>query len=78
LFAALHRRQILVQVHYVAVNDMPLYRKLGHDPAQTPIATAAAASTLSLPLYPSMSDADVDRVIDAVRASLDEIGAAAI
>ncbi len=71
-FAALEKQGILAQVHYVAVNDMPLYRRLGHAPEATPLALAASQRLVSLPLYPAMSDADVERVIVAVRRALDE------
>ncbi len=69
-FAALQEQGILPQVHYVAVNDMPLYRALGHKPVETPVAARAADELVSLPLYPAMSDADVERVIVAVHAAL--------
>jgi dTDP-4-amino-4,6-dideoxygalactose transaminase len=69
-FAALQEQGILPQVHYVAVNDMPLYRALGHKPEETPVAARAASELVSLPLYPAMSDADVERVIVAVHAAL--------
>ena len=72
-FAALQEQGILPQVHYVAVNDMPLYRALGHKPEQTPVAARAADELVSLPLYPAMSDADVERVIVAVHAALGRI-----
>ncbi len=65
--AELRRRGIGTQVHYIPVNAFPLYRRLGYDPAATPLATAAAARLVSLPLYPAMSDRDVDRVIAAVQ-----------
>ena len=71
-FAALGRRGIAAQVHYIAVDDLALYRKLGHDPARTPLAQAASATLVSLPLFPGMSDDDVEHVIAAVGASLDE------
>lgn len=74
LFAALHRRGIGAQVHYVLVNDMPLYRRLGHAPEETPVAHAASQRLLSLPLYPGLTDEDVDRVVCAVREALDELG----
>jgi UDP-4-amino-4,6-dideoxy-N-acetyl-beta-L-altrosamine transaminase len=73
-FAALQRRGLGPQVHYVPVNDMPLYRELGHSPADTPLAERAALELVSLPLFPAMSDADVETVIAAVRSSLDEAG----
>lgn len=66
--AGLRGLGIGTQVHYIPVNAFPLYRELGYDPAATPLATSAAARLVSLPLYPTMTDADVDRVIDAVRA----------
>ena len=69
-YLALRERGILSQVHYVLVNDMPLYRQLGHRPEATPIAAAASASLLSLPLYPAMTDDDVERVISAVGEAL--------
>jgi perosamine synthetase len=66
--AALRERGIGTQVHYIPVNAFPLYRRLGHDPSATPVATAAAERLVSLPLFPAMSDGDVDRVIAEVRA----------
>jgi UDP-4-amino-4,6-dideoxy-N-acetyl-beta-L-altrosamine transaminase len=72
LFSALARRKIGTQVHYIAVTDLPLYRRLGYDPGDTPRARAASETLLSLPLFPAMTDQDVDRVIIAVREGLDE------
>jgi UDP-4-amino-4,6-dideoxy-N-acetyl-beta-L-altrosamine transaminase len=72
VFAGLQKRGILPQVHYVAVNDMPLYRQLGYSPSDTPIAAAAASRLVSLPLYPAMTDEDVERSIAALTAALAE------
>jgi UDP-4-amino-4,6-dideoxy-N-acetyl-beta-L-altrosamine transaminase len=69
-FAALADDGILAQVHYVAVNDLPLYRELGFRPEQTPIAARASDTIISLPLYPAMLDDDVERVIAATRRAL--------
>jgi dTDP-4-amino-4,6-dideoxygalactose transaminase len=74
VFSSLRATAILPQVHYIAVNDLPLYRSLGYDPTATPIAQSAAQRLISLPLYPAMTDADVDRVIGATRAALDARG----
>ncbi len=43
-----------------------LHRQLGLDPAQFPNAEAIAASTVSLPIWPGMTDEDVRRVVDAL------------
>jgi dTDP-4-amino-4,6-dideoxygalactose transaminase len=37
-------------------------------PANLPIAARAAREVLCLPMHPELSDADVDRVVAAVRA----------
>ena len=71
VFASLQRRGIAPQVHYIPVNALPLYRD--HQRERTPIAAAAAERLISLPLYPAMTDADVDRVIQATREALDEL-----
>ena len=70
VFAALQQKRIGPQVHYIAVTDLPLYRSLGYTPEATPIACRAAQELLSLPLYPSLTDDDVDRVIAAVGEAL--------
>ena len=55
-------------VHYVPVHMHPFYRdRLGHAPEQFPRTLDAYTRMLSLPLYPKMTDDDVQDVIDAVR-----------
>jgi perosamine synthetase len=72
--AALRERGVGTQLHYIPVTAFPLYRRLGYDPAATPVAVAASDRLVSLPLYPALSDADVDRVIAAVRAVSGQLG----
>jgi len=63
-------RQIGVntQVLYIPVHLQPWYRgTYGYGPAKCPVAENFYKHALSLPLYPAMSDADVERVIEAVR-----------
>lgn len=59
-------RGIGVGIHYPAVPALSLYRKLGHDPAQYPNAARIGEQTVTLPLFPMMTVADVDRVCDAL------------
>ena len=73
-FAELGQRGVGAQVHYIAVNDLPLYRSLGYTPEETPRALAASLSLVSLPLYPALTDADVARVIAAVREAAHALG----
>ncbi len=58
-------------VHYPEpVHLMEGYRALGGSAGQLPITEEACRSVLSLPLFPGLEDADVDRVIDVVRAAV--------
>jgi len=56
------------QVLYVPVYLQPWYRQtFGYAPGKCPVAEQFYARALSLPLYPSMSDADVASVVSAVK-----------
>lgn len=59
-----------VQVHYVPVNGFSAYRALGYSPEETPKAWDAYRRLISLPLYPGMTDADFQRVINALHTAL--------
>ncbi|HEY1723574.1 MAG TPA: UDP-4-amino-4,6-dideoxy-N-acetyl-beta-L-altrosamine transaminase [Magnetospirillaceae bacterium] len=54
------------QVHYLPVHRQPYYRDR-YGTADLPGADAYYARCLSLPLQPGMTDADVDRVVDALK-----------
>ena len=53
-------------VHYPSLPGMTYYRGLGHDPSAYPNAARIGAETVTLPLFPAMTIADVDRVCDAL------------
>ena len=56
------------QVLYIPVYLQPWYRRtFGYGTGKCPNAEAFYARALSLPLYPSMTDQEVQRVIDSVR-----------
>jgi dTDP-4-amino-4,6-dideoxygalactose transaminase len=65
--AQMHARGIGVGVHYPAMHLFKLYRGLGYKDGDFPHAERVGASIVTLPLFPRMADADVDRVCDAVR-----------
>jgi dTDP-4-amino-4,6-dideoxygalactose transaminase len=60
--AALAERGIGVGVHYPAMHLFGVYRRLGYGPGDFPHAERIGAHTLTLPLFPSMQEADVARV----------------
>lgn len=68
-YERLREKGILAQVHYVPVHLQPYYRRLGFKPGDFPVSEGYYASALSLPMFPGLSDEDVDRVISAVLES---------
>jgi perosamine synthetase len=67
VFAALRAEGIGVNVHYIPVHFHPYYREHhGTAPGLCPRAEAAYERILSLPMFPLMTDKDVQDVIDAV------------
>jgi len=61
-------RGIGTQVHYIPVCTQPYYRVLGGVPL--PNATYYYDRTLSIPMYPALSDEDVDTIAAHIRAVL--------
>jgi len=73
VFDHLFSKNIRVQVHYIPVPLQPWYRQtLGFSEGQFPNAEAYYETCLSLPLFPAMTDADVERVVTEFRAALNE------
>ncbi|MFN8542680.1 MAG: UDP-N-acetylglucosamine 4,6-dehydratase (inverting) [Candidatus Binatia bacterium] len=67
LFVGLRARGIGVQVHYIPVHLQPLFqRTFGTAPGDCPVAEAFYQEVLSLPCFPDMVPADVDRVVKAM------------
>lgn len=63
-FGSLRAKGLGVNVHYVPVHLHPYYReRLGTRPGQFPAAERAYEEILSIPMYPAMSDGEVDTVI---------------
>lgn len=67
VFRALRAEGIGVNVHYPPVHLHPFYRQqFGTAAGDCPAAERAYQEILSLPLFPAMTDADCDDVIEAV------------
>ena len=64
--AFLKERGIGTQVHYLPVHRQPYYQRR-YGSLHLPGADAYYDKALSIPLYPDMSDRDIDRVIAALR-----------
>jgi hypothetical protein len=66
----MHDAGIGIGVHYPAVHLLTLYRNLGHEPGEFPVAERIGAGIVTLPLFTAMREADVDRVCESVAAVL--------
>lgn len=71
VYRALRAENIGVNVHYVPVPWHPYYRELGYERGNWPVAEDAYERMLSLPMFPTMTDTDVDDVVEAVRKVVD-------
>ena len=68
----MHERGIGVGVHYPALHLFTAYRGLGYAAGSFPSAERVGAQTVTLPLFPTMSLEDVDRVCTACAEVLRE------
>ena len=66
LYDYLRTKNIFSQVHYVPVHTMPYYRALGSSWGQFLHAERYYARCLSLPMFPTLTDAEQDYVIETV------------
>lgn len=67
IFTALRAEGIGVNVHYIPVHLHPFYRsRFGTEPGLCPVAEKAYERIISLPIFPRMSDSDVNDVITAM------------
>ncbi|MCR4740284.1 MAG: UDP-4-amino-4,6-dideoxy-N-acetyl-beta-L-altrosamine transaminase [Lachnospiraceae bacterium] len=65
-FDAMSAENVQCQVHYVPVYWFPYYRRLGYEKGLCINAEEIYKGIMSIPLYPKMSDDDVNDVIEAV------------
>ena len=64
---ALRERGIGTSVHFIPLHLHPYYRdNFGYQPQDFPNASAAFEQIVSLPIYPGMTETDVERVVEAV------------
>jgi perosamine synthetase len=75
VFQALRAAGIGVQVHYIPVYFHPFYEKLGYKRGLCPKAEAFYERIISLPMYPTLTDAQQDEVVAVLRGILDGIHA---
>lgn len=66
-FDAMSAENVQCQIHYVPVYWFPYYEQLGYEKGLCPNAEEVYQGIMSIPLYPKMTDQDVEDVIHAVK-----------
>ena len=65
-FDAMSKENVQCQIHYIPVYWFPFYKHLGYEHGICPKAEELYKGIMSIPLYPKLSDQDVEDVIHAV------------
>ena len=60
----------MVNLHYIPVHTQPWYRKMGFKDGDFPQAEQYYREAISIPMHPSLTDAEQDFVIDVLRDNL--------
>ncbi|GAB3960887.1 UDP-4-amino-4,6-dideoxy-N-acetyl-beta-L-altrosami ne transaminase [Spirosoma harenae] len=66
LYDFLRTKNIMAQVHYIPVHLMPYYQQFGWKPGDFPHAEHYYARCLSLPMFPTLTDAEQEYVINSI------------
>lgn len=66
IFIQLREKGLGVQVHYIPVYLQPYYKNLGYRGGLCPLAEDFYQREISIPIYPVMSDNDVNYVVNAI------------
>lgn len=70
IFERMRAAGIGVNVHYIPVHLQPFYKRLGFGEGDFPEAERYYARALTLPLFPRLTELQQDRVVEALRSSL--------
>jgi dTDP-4-amino-4,6-dideoxygalactose transaminase len=67
---AMAQERIGIGISYEAIHLTTLFRKKGFREGQFPVSERISRETVTLPLYPEMRDADVERVCESLARAL--------
>jgi dTDP-4-amino-4,6-dideoxygalactose transaminase len=70
VFNALRSKDILVNLHYIPVHTQPHYQKMGFREGDYPEAERYYREAISIPMHASLTDADLEQVVTALREIL--------
>lgn len=67
LYDFLRTHQIYTQIHYIPVHLMPYYKETGWKEGDLPHAEKYYSRCISIPIFPSLTDDSVNKVIDLIK-----------
>lgn len=70
VYDALQAEGVGVNVHYIPVNSFPYYQRLGYRMGECPNAEKLYERIISIPLFYSMTDEDIYKVVKAIKKVL--------
>lgn len=70
VFEHMRARDIMVNLHYIPVHTQPYYRQLGFKVGDYPQAEQYYREAISIPMHPTLSDAEQDRVVEVLREAI--------
>ena len=72
VFKKLHAKNIAVQIHYQPIHLNPFYENMGFREGDFPNAESYSKNALSLPVYPSLTESDLNYTIATLKDILNE------
>jgi hypothetical protein len=66
LYNYLRLKNIFAQIHYIPCHLMPYYRDLGWKVGDRPMSEEYPSNSISLPMYPTLSEEEQQYVIDSI------------
>jgi UDP-4-amino-4,6-dideoxy-N-acetyl-beta-L-altrosamine transaminase len=73
LYDFLRAKNIFCQVHYIPVHLMPYYQDAGFKKGDFPGAEKYYKECLSIPMYPSLEEKDLDFIIESIHSFFGEV-----
>lgn len=70
LFDGLQEHGIGVNLHYIPVHTHPYYQRMGFKPTDFPEAQSYYSQAISLPMYPTLTEVQQDRVVSVLKELL--------
>ncbi len=70
IFNKLRNKKIGVNLHYIPVHTQPYYKKIGFKKGDFPVAESYYNRAISLPIYPTLTKKDQNRVIESFKECL--------